>query len=86
MTIAAYDSAFPADKTEGVLTVNVRREEPIVPNNTVVIVTVADSFPLSGELVQLRVINAANRVGIAALLPYLIFLYYRCTCIEITLA
>ena len=75
MTIAAYDSALPADKIEEVLTVNVRREEPIVPNNTLVIVTVADSFLLSGELVQLRVINAANRVGIAALLPYIILLY-----------
>ena len=76
LTIAPYDSAFPADKTEGVLTVNVRREESIVPNNTLVIVTVADSFPLSGELVQLRVIKAANKVGIAALSPYLILLYY----------
>ena len=76
LTIAANDSHFPTDKTEEVLTLNVKREEPIVPNNTLVLVTAADSLPLSGELVQLRVINLANRLGIAALLPYFMLLYY----------
>lgn len=54
LVIHAYDNAFPEDKTEGVLTVNVDRN-PIAPrpDRTIIVVNISDNFPTGGEVVTI---------------------------------